>query len=86
MPELVPDEVLVRNAVIGLNPVDWRVLGSSELGWRRGYIFGVDGAGTVIAQAIMSWSGIAPLRQAERLLNVMGVRSIMLALRVPVRL
>lgn len=31
-----PGEVLVRNAVIGLNPVDWKVLGG-------------DGAGPVIA-------------------------------------
>ena len=42
-----PGEVLVRNEVIGLNPVDWKVLGSPS--WARGKIPGCDGAGRVIA-------------------------------------
>ncbi|WP_172328916.1 alcohol dehydrogenase catalytic domain-containing protein [Mangrovicoccus sp. HB161399] len=42
-----PGEVLVRNAVIGLNPVDWKVLGSTS--WQPGKVPGCDGAGTVIA-------------------------------------
>lgn len=42
-----PGEVLVRNAAIGLNPVDWKVLGSTS--WQPGKIPGCDGAGTVIA-------------------------------------
>ncbi|WP_138473426.1 alcohol dehydrogenase catalytic domain-containing protein [Poseidonocella sp. HB161398] len=42
-----PGEVLVRNAVIGLNPVDWKVLGSDT--WRPGKVPGCDGAGIVIA-------------------------------------
>jgi len=50
MPELAPGQVLVRNQVIGLNPVDWKVLArSSEGDWRSGHVPGVDGAGTVIA-------------------------------------
>lgn len=40
-------EVLVRNAVIGLNPVDWKVLGMT--GWQPGKIPGCDGAGEVVA-------------------------------------
>lgn len=49
MPELAPGDVLVRNAVVGLNPVDWKVLGNAAFGWRPGHVPGVDGAGTVIA-------------------------------------
>ena len=41
---LQPGEVLVRNAVIGLNPVDWKVLDT-----QRGQVPDVDGAGTVVA-------------------------------------
>lgn len=48
MPELAANEAIVRNAAIGLNPVDWKVLGSLP-GWQPGHIPGVDGAGTVIA-------------------------------------
>ncbi|MEP9319797.1 zinc-binding dehydrogenase [Pseudomonas sp. LABIM340] len=44
-----PGEVLVRNAAIGLNPVDWKVLGGELVDWQPGKIPGVDGAGTVIA-------------------------------------
>lgn len=43
-------EVWVKNAVIGLNPVDWKVLGPS-LGWHPDHVPGVDGAGTVVAVA-----------------------------------
>lgn len=42
------NEVLVRNAVIGLNPVDWKVLGRIA-GWQPGHVPGVDGAGVVVA-------------------------------------
>lgn len=48
-PAIAPGEVLVRNAVIGLNPVDWKVLGDEQLGWQPGHVPGVDGAGTVVA-------------------------------------
>lgn len=46
MPRPGPGEVIVRNAAIGLNPVDWKVLG--RLGWQPGHVPGVDGAGTVV--------------------------------------
>lgn len=51
MPLLTPEagQVLVRNAVIGLNPVDWKVLDHSVADWQRGHIPGVDGAGEVVA-------------------------------------
>ncbi|MDP9524321.1 zinc-binding dehydrogenase [Pseudomonas putida] len=42
-------EVLVRNAVIGLNPVDWKVLGGGLVDWQPGHVPGVDGAGEVVA-------------------------------------
>ncbi|MDE1181102.1 zinc-binding dehydrogenase [Paraburkholderia sp.] len=42
-------DVLVKNAVIGLNPVDWKVLGDAQMGWQPGKVPGVDGAGTVVA-------------------------------------
>lgn len=44
-----PGEVLVRNAVIGLNPVDWKVLGGGLVDWQPGHVPGVDGAGEVVA-------------------------------------
>ncbi|NIE62601.1 alcohol dehydrogenase [Burkholderia sp. Ax-1719] len=42
-------QVLVRNVAIGLNPVDWKVLGGALVDWRPGHVPGVDGAGEVIA-------------------------------------
>lgn len=48
LPQLAPGQVLVRNAVIGLNPVDWKVL-DGDMGWPLGHVPGVDGAGTVAA-------------------------------------
>jgi NADPH:quinone reductase len=48
-PVLPPGEVLVKNAMIGLNPVDWKVLGDEQLAWQPGHVPGVDGAGTVVA-------------------------------------
>lgn len=59
MPELGAGEVLVRNRVIGLNPVDWKVLRGLP-GWRPGHVPGVDGAGTVVAvgdDVPESWRG-----------------------------
>ncbi len=50
MPELATGEVLVRNAAIGLNPVDWKLLpAGAQSGWNAGHVPGVDGAGMVIA-------------------------------------
>ncbi|KAF1067885.1 MAG: Zinc-type alcohol dehydrogenase-like protein [Pseudomonas citronellolis] len=49
LPTLAADQVLVRNAVIGLNPVDWKVLGGDLVDWRAGKVPGVDGAGQVVA-------------------------------------
>ena len=51
MPGLKPGQVLVRNHAIGLNPVDWKVLGGALVNWRLGHVPGVDGAGTVVAVA-----------------------------------
>ncbi|MCM3060728.1 alcohol dehydrogenase catalytic domain-containing protein, partial [Bacillus subtilis] len=50
-PGLKPGQVLVRNHAIGLNPVDWKVLGGALVNWRPGHVPGVDGAGTVVAVA-----------------------------------
>lgn len=55
MPLLSPGQVLVRNAAIGLNPVDWKVLSTQQ-----GKTPGVDGAGVVVAIADdvdSSWLG-----------------------------
>lgn len=57
---LARGQVLVRNEVIGLNPVDWKVLGSAEMGWSPGKVPGVDGAGIVVAlgeQVPARWLG-----------------------------
>lgn len=50
-----PGQVLVRNAAIGLNPVDWKVLGGLD-SWTPGQVPGVDGAGVVVAVG----EGVAP--------------------------
>jgi NADPH2:quinone reductase len=47
-PQPAPGDVLIRNAVIGLNPVDWKVLGGLDSS-QPGKVHGVDGAGTVVA-------------------------------------
>lgn len=49
IPHLNAGDVLVRNAVVGLNPVDWKVLSPGLIDWEKGHIPGVDGAGTVVA-------------------------------------
>ncbi|RJX74862.1 zinc-binding dehydrogenase [Pseudomonas sp. LS-2] len=49
MPVPAAGEVLVRNVAIGLNPVDWKVLGGDLVDWRPGHVPGVDGAGIVVA-------------------------------------
>lgn len=48
-PPLEAGQALVRNATIGLNPVDWKVLGGALVNWRPGHVPGVDGAGVVVA-------------------------------------
>lgn len=45
---LAPGEVWVRNEAIGLNPVDWKVLGRLDA-VTPGHVPGVDGAGVVVA-------------------------------------
>lgn len=44
IPPLSADDVLVQNMAIGLNPVDWKVLGM-----KVGTVPGVDGAGVIVA-------------------------------------
>jgi len=48
LPAPAPGEVLVRNRAIGLNPVDWKVLGGELVDWQNGHVPGVDGAGEVV--------------------------------------
>ena len=52
-----PGEVLVQNEVIGLNPVDWKVLGSPS--WKQGKIPGCDAAGRVVALGEGVTEGVA---------------------------
>lgn len=49
MPVPQDGDLLVRNVAIGLNPVDWKVLGGDLLGWQARHVPGVDGAGMVVA-------------------------------------
>lgn len=49
MPVPATGDVLVRNVAIGLNPVDWKVLGGNLVNWQPGHVPGVDGAGVVVA-------------------------------------
>ncbi|UAA37717.1 alcohol dehydrogenase catalytic domain-containing protein [Paraneptunicella aestuarii] len=45
---LQPDEILVKNQTIGINPVDWKLIQNNPQNWPVGHTPGVDGAGTVI--------------------------------------
>lgn len=45
-----PGEVLVANRVIGLNPVDWKMIDRGHAAWRPGQVPGVDGVGIVVAR------------------------------------
>lgn len=47
--DLGPNDVWVRNAAVGLNPVDWKVLKRPPDSWAVGNVPGVDGAGVVAA-------------------------------------
>lgn len=49
MPVLAEGDLLIRNVAIGLNPVDWKVLGGDLVDWQPGHVPGVDGAGLVVA-------------------------------------
>ena len=50
IPTLNSDDLLIRNHVSGLNPVDWKFIDSLAKGiWPDGQIPGVDGAGVVVA-------------------------------------
>lgn len=49
LPVPAAGEVLVQNRAIGLNPVDWKMVGNAASGWQAGKIPGVDGAGIVVA-------------------------------------
>ncbi|MFR0690494.1 zinc-binding dehydrogenase [Enterobacterales bacterium AE_CKDN230030158-1A_HGKHYDSX7] len=44
-----PDEVLVANTAIALNPVDWKMIDWGRDDWQQGQVPGVDGVGLVIA-------------------------------------
>lgn len=43
------DEVLVQNTVIGLNPVDWKLIEWGYADWKSGIVPGVDGSGIILA-------------------------------------
>ena len=45
---LEDNEILVQNTVIGLNPVDWKLILGGPATWNTDHVPGVDGAGIVI--------------------------------------
>lgn len=49
IPTPLPNQVLVQNQAIGINPVDWKCIQANRLGWQEGHIPGVDAAGIVVA-------------------------------------
>jgi len=49
LPTPGPDEVLVANTAIALNPVDWKMIDWGRDDWLDGQVPGVDGVGMVIA-------------------------------------
>jgi NADPH:quinone reductase-like Zn-dependent oxidoreductase len=46
--KLEDHEVLIQNTVIGLNPVDWKLIAGGHPDWKKDHIPGVDGAGIII--------------------------------------
>jgi NADPH:quinone reductase-like Zn-dependent oxidoreductase len=64
IPALDAGEVLVRNAVIFLNPVDGKVL-SALADWRLDHVPGIDGARIVAAVATRlrrtGWDAASPI-------------------------
>lgn len=47
--DLSPDEILVKNTAIGLNPIDWKLIGRGDPDWLADHTPGVDGVGTVVS-------------------------------------
>jgi len=45
-----PGEVLVANRLIGLNPVDWKIIDWGHACWQQGHVPGVDGVGLIVAR------------------------------------
>ncbi|WP_028117246.1 alcohol dehydrogenase catalytic domain-containing protein [Ferrimonas senticii] len=45
--ELAPQQVLVRNTVAAVNPVDWKLIGWGPASWQQGQVPGVDGVGVI---------------------------------------
>ncbi|WP_210014400.1 alcohol dehydrogenase catalytic domain-containing protein, partial [Pseudomonas palmensis] len=62
LPQPEAGDVLIRNVVIGLNPVDWKVLGGGLVNWQPGHVPGVDGAGVVVAVG----NGVSPAWIGQR--------------------
>jgi NADPH:quinone reductase-like Zn-dependent oxidoreductase len=44
------DEVIVANHIIGLNPVDWKMIERGHPTWQPGHVPGVDGMGVIVAR------------------------------------
>ncbi len=49
LPEPGPDDVLVANRTIGLNPVDWKMIAWGNPAWTPGRVPGVDGVGVIVS-------------------------------------
>ncbi|MGL5948208.1 MAG: alcohol dehydrogenase catalytic domain-containing protein [Aeromonas sp.] len=49
LPPLGALEVRVANRVIGLNPVDWKLITYGHNAWQPGHVPGVDGMGVIVA-------------------------------------
>ncbi|MCP1649695.1 zinc-binding dehydrogenase [Pseudomonas nitroreducens] len=49
LPTPGPDEVLVANTAVALNPVDWKMIDWGRDDWQQGQVPGVDGVGIVMA-------------------------------------
>ncbi|NLS11851.1 alcohol dehydrogenase catalytic domain-containing protein [Vibrio sp. SM6] len=65
-------ELLIANAAIGINPVDWKLIETNPLNWPVGHVPGVDGAGIVveIGQNVdKSWLGKRVAYHAALALN-----------------
>jgi NADPH:quinone reductase-like Zn-dependent oxidoreductase len=65
MPQIGPDEILVKNSAIAINPIDWKV---RDYGWlikKWPAVLGCDAAGTVVAVG----SNVQRFKDGDRVLG-----------------
>ena len=65
MPQIGPDEILIKNAALAINPIDWKV---RDYGWliqKWPAVLGCDAAGTVVAVG----TNVHRFKQGDRIIG-----------------